>query len=47
MQRFGFEPVKHTPGEHGKRGFKGVQVTLVNTSGQWQNRQEAENGPLF
>jgi hypothetical protein len=36
--RYGFEPVLHTPGNHPKRGFLGVEVRPVDTSNQWQNR---------
>ena len=41
MQRFGFDPVKHTPGENKKRGFKGVGMKPVDTSNQYQNKHEA------
>ena len=29
LSRLGCEAVKHTPGEHGQRGFKGISVKLV------------------
>ena len=35
-----FELVKHTPGHHGKRGFKGVGLKPIDTSNQWQNQQD-------
>ena len=38
--RYGFEPVKHTPGSNAKRGFLGVQVRPADTSSQWQNRRD-------
>jgi putative DNA primase/helicase len=36
----GFEPVKHTPGQHGKRGFKGISLKAVDTSNQWQSQHD-------
>ena len=33
-----FEMVKHTPGHHGKRGFKGVGLKPIDASNQWQNQ---------
>jgi putative DNA primase/helicase len=38
LLRQGCEPVKHTPGQRGKREFRRIQVKPVDTSGQWQNR---------
>jgi hypothetical protein len=29
LSRLGCEPVKHTPGQNGQRGFKGIGVKLV------------------
>ena len=38
MGKAGFDAVKNTPGQHGKRGFKGVSVAPRNTEAQWQNQ---------
>jgi len=42
MQRFGFVPVQHMPEENSKRGFSGVGLNPVDTTAQYQNKQEAE-----
>lgn len=47
MQRFGFVAVKHTPGRNSKRGFTGVEVKPVDTSDQYQNRQDADGATQF
>jgi putative DNA primase/helicase len=49
MQRFGFDPVKNTPGHHGKRGFERVGLKPVDTSTQWQNGEDADadDAPRF
>jgi putative DNA primase/helicase len=38
--RAGFEPMKNTPGHHGKRGFTGLSVKLTDTTYQWQNQHD-------
>ena len=40
LLRLGCEPVRHTPGEPGKRGFYGISLNLVDTKNQHQNRHE-------
>jgi putative DNA primase/helicase len=47
LQRLGAEPVADTPGHRKKRGFLRITVKAKDTSGQWQNRMEAENNALF
>ncbi|HEV7253078.1 MAG TPA: phage/plasmid primase, P4 family [Mesorhizobium sp.] len=42
LQRHGYEPVADTPGHRKKRGFLRIRVKAKDTSGQWQNRPEAE-----
>ena len=40
LLRHGVSTLKNVPGHHGKRGYLGVQVKLVNTSDQHQNRYD-------
>jgi putative DNA primase/helicase len=40
LKRAGYEPMKNTPGQHGKRGFKGITVRPTDTSTQWHNKQD-------
>jgi putative DNA primase/helicase len=40
LKKAGYDPLKNTPGQHGKRGFKGIAVKPVDTSNQWQNRND-------
>jgi putative DNA primase/helicase len=40
LKRADYEPVKNTPGQHGKRGFKGITVRPTDTSAQWPNKQD-------
>jgi putative DNA primase/helicase len=35
MTKAGFERLKNTPGQHGKRGFRGISKKSVATSNQW------------
>jgi putative DNA primase/helicase len=45
LRRQGCESVPHTPGHHEKRGFLGISVKNVDTSGQWQNRTADHDAP--
>jgi putative DNA primase/helicase len=47
LQRQGYEPVAETPGHRKKRGFVRISVKVVDTSGQYQNRSEADDDPSF
>jgi putative DNA primase/helicase len=38
LQRLGYEPVRDTPGQRKKRGFLGISLKTIDTTGQWQNR---------
>ncbi len=40
MTKAGFELVKNTPGNHGKRGFKGVTLKPRDNSNHWQNQHD-------
>lgn len=42
-----YQPVAETPGHRKKRGFLGIAVKTLDTSGQWQNQMEAENDAPF
>jgi putative DNA primase/helicase len=44
LARLGYEPVKNTPGQHGKRGFKGISVRLVKTKDRTEPGQ-SDDGP--
>jgi putative DNA primase/helicase len=40
LVKAGFKWTKNTPHYHGRRGFLGISVQPVDTSEQWQNRDD-------
>jgi putative DNA primase/helicase len=41
MTKLGFEAVKKTPGDSGKRGYRGLRIKPVDTTAHWQNRMDS------
>jgi hypothetical protein len=39
-----FEPVKHTPGQNGNRGFKGIAVKPVTTTHRTEPQRYEDGG---
>ena len=44
LAMLGFEPVKHTPGQNGKRGFKGIAVKPVTTTHRTEPQRYEDGG---
>ena len=40
MKKAGYASTEHTPGDHNKRGFIGICIKPIDTSNQWQNRND-------
>jgi putative DNA primase/helicase len=42
LERLGCEKVRHTPGQHGKRGFSGIAVRPVKAEDRTESRNSAD-----